>query len=199
MLNLLWPIFLIVSIIYAIATGKAEQLNSGIFDEVKDAVDLSITFLGTMCLWNGIMKIVQETSLMNKLVKFIEPFMRFLFPKLKGNKRAYQEISLNMVANIMGLGNAATPLGIKAMTTMQKDNPKKDTLTDSMIMFILINTASLQLIPTNVIAIRMSLGSENSAGIIVPVWIATVAAAFAGIMATKFAIHKWGEGKDRKW
>lgn len=199
MLNLLWPIFLIVSIIYAIATGKAEQLNSGIFDAVKDAVDLSITFLGTMCLWNGIMKIVQETSLMNKLVKFIEPFMRFLFPKLKGNKRAYQEISLNMVANITGLGNAATPLGIKAMTTMQKDNPQKDTLTDSMIMFILINTASLQLIPTNVIAIRMSLGSENSAGIIVPVWIATVAAAFAGIMVTKFAIHKWGEGKDRKW
>lgn len=198
MLNLLWPIFLIVSIIYAIGTGNAEQLNSGIFDSVKEAVDLSITFLGTMCLWNGVMKIVQETTLMDKLVKFIQPLMCFLFPKLKENKKAYQEISLNMVANIMGLGNAATPLGIKAMITMQKDNPQKDTLTDSMIMFILVNTASLQLIPTNVIAIRMSLGSENPADIIVPVWIATVAAAFAGIMVTKFAIYKWGEGRKRK-
>ena len=185
MLNLLWPSFLIVSIIYAIATGKAEQLNSGIFDAVKDAVDLSITFLGTMCLWNGIMKIVQETSLMNKLVKFIEPFMRFLFPKLKGNKRAHQEISLNMVANIMGLGNAATPLGIKAMTTMQKDNPKKDTLTDSMIMFILINTASLQLIPTNVITIRSSLNSENPAEIVVGVWFCSIVTFIAIVLLAK--------------
>jgi len=193
MLNILWPLFLAISIVYGIFSGKAESLNEGIFDSVKNAVELSITFLGTMCLWNGIMKIAQETTLMNKLVKFIKPLMNFLFPKIKGNQKAFQEISLNMVANIMGLGNAATPLGIKAMTTMQKENQKKDTLTDSMIMFIIINTASLQLIPTNVIAIRMSLGSNNPTEIMIPVWIATILAALAGIFATKLFIYKWGE------
>lgn len=193
LLNLLWPIFLLVSIVYAIGTGNAEELNTGMFDAVKDAVELSITFLGTMCLWNGIMKIAQETTLLHKLVKWIAPLMHFLFPKLKGESKIQEEISLNMVANILGLGNAATPLGIKAMKSMQEENPNPDTLTDSMAMFIVVNTASLQLIPTNVITIRMSLGSQNPAGIILAVWVATVAAAFAGIMATKIAIHFWGE------
>lgn len=193
LLNFLWPVFLLVSIIYAITSGSAEQLNTGMFDAVKDAVELSITFLGTMCLWNGIMKIAQETSILHKFVKWIAPLMYFLFPKLKGNPKIQEEISLNMVANILGLGNAATPLGIKAMKSMQKENPNPDTLTDSMAMFIVVNTASLQLIPTNVIAIRISLGSQNPAGIILAVWGATIAAAFAGIMATKIAIHFWGE------
>ena len=193
MLNFLWPIFLLLSIVYAIGSGNAEELNTGMFDAVKDAVELSITFLGTMCLWNGIMKIAQETTILHKLVKWIAPLMHFLFPKLKGNPKIQEEISLNMVANILGLGNAATPLGIKAMKSMQKENPNPDTLTDSMAMFIVINTASLQLIPTNVIAIRISLGSQNPAGIILAVWGATIAAAFAGIMATKIAIHYWGE------
>jgi len=194
LLNFLWPIFLVVSIIYAIGSGNAEELNTGMFDAVKDAVELSITFLGTMCLWNGIMKIAQETTLLQKLVKWIAPFMNFLFPKLKGKAKIQEEISLNMVANILGLGNAATPLGIKAMQSMQKENPHPDTLTDSMAMFIVVNTASLQLIPTNVIAIRLSLGSQNPAGIILAVWVATVAAAFAGIMATKLAIR---HGRER--
>ena len=139
------------------------------------------------------MKIAQETSILHKFVKWIAPLMYFLFPKLKGNPKIQEEISLNMVANILGLGNAATPLGIKAMKSMQKENPNPDTLTDSMAMFIVVNTASLQLIPTNVIAIRISLGSQNPAGIILAVWGATIAAAFAGIMATKIAIHFWGE------
>lgn len=195
LLNFLWPIFLLLSIVYAIGSGNAEELNTGMFDAVKDAVELSITFLGTMCLWNGIMKIAQETTILHKLVKWIAPLMHFLFPKLKGNPKIQEEISLNMVANILGLGNAATPLGIKAMKSMQKENPNPDTLTDSMAMFIVINTASLQLIPTNVIAIRISLGSQNPAGIILAVWGATIAAAFAGIMATKIAIHYWGEGR----
>ena len=96
-----------------------------------------------------------------------------------------------MVANILGLGNAATPLGLKAMKTMQKENPKKDTLTNSMAMFIIINTASIQIIPTTVIAIRSSLGSTNPTSIIIPVWIATICAAFAGIIAAKILMKKY--------
>ena len=190
MLNILWPIFIILSFIYALISGKVNEVNNGIFTSLSDAVQLSITFLGTICLWNGIMEIAKKTSLINKMTNFLKPFINFLFPELKENKIAKQEISMNMIANILGLGNAATPLGIKAMKTMQKDNKAKDTLTNSMMMFIVINTASMQLIPTNVIAIRTSLNSGNPTSIILPVWIATVIAAVVGITFTKIIIKK---------
>ena len=190
MLNILWPIFIILSVIYGLISGKLEQINSGIFESLSDAVELSITFLGTICLWNGIMEICKKTTLIDKLTKILKPFINFLFPELKKNETAKQEISMNMIANILGLGNAATPLGLKAMKTMQKENKKKDTLTNSMMMFIVINTASIQLIPTNVIAIRTSLNSENPTSIIVPVWIATIVAAVIGIFFTKILIKK---------
>lgn len=190
MLNIIWPVFIILSFVYALATGKVNEVNNGIFESAKSAVELSITFLGTICLWNGIMEIVKKTTLMNKLTKLLYPAMKFLFPDLKNNEQARAEISMNIIANVLGLGNAATPLGLKAMKTMQKDNKKKDTLSNAMAMFIVLNTASLQLIPTNVIAIRTSLGSQNATQIIFPVWGATVVAAIVGIIATKIIINK---------
>ena len=190
MLNILWPVFIILSFIYALIFGKINEVNNGIFESLSNAVELSITFLGTMCMWTGIMEIVKKTSLIDKLSRVLKPLINFLFPELKGNEVAKQEISMNMVANILGLGNAATPLGIKAMNTMQKENYKKDTLSNSMMMFIVINTASIQLIPTNVIAIRSSLNSHNPTEIILPVWIATIIAAIVGIFFTKILIKK---------
>lgn len=190
MLNILWPIFIILSFIYAIIFGKINEVNNGIFTSLTDAVELSITFLGTMCLWTGIMEIAKQTSLIDKMTNLLRPFINFLFPDLRDKETAKQEVSMNMIANILGLGNAATPLGIKAMKTMQKENTKKDTLTNSMMMFIVINTASIQLIPTNVIAIRTSLNSQNATGIILPVWIATIFAAMIGVTFTKFLIKK---------
>ena len=190
MLNILWPIFIILSVIYSIISGNIEKVNTGIFNSLSEAVELSITFLGTICLWSGIMEIAKRTSLINKLNKLLKPVINFLFPVLKNNEIAKQEISMNMIANILGLGNAATPLGIKAMKTMQKDNKKKDTLSNAMMMFIVINTASIQLIPTNVIAIRTSLNSQNPTSIIIPVWIATIIAGIVGIFLTKILIKK---------
>ena len=190
MLNILWPIFIILSVIYGLIYGKADEINNGMFESLSDAIELSITFLGTISLWNGIMEICKKTSLMDKLTGFLKPFINFLFPELEKNETAKQEISMNMIANILGLGNAATPLGLKVMKNMQKENPKKDTLSNSMMMFIVINTASIQLIPTNVIAIRTSLNSENPTSIIAPVWIATIIAAVIGIFFTKILIKK---------
>lgn len=190
MLNILWPAFIIISFIYALFTGKVNEVNNGIFASVSDAVQLSITFLGTICLWNGIMEIVKRTTLMEKLTKLLNPIIKLLFPELKNNPKAKSEISMNIIANILGLGNAATPLGLKAMKTMKKENSKKDTLSNSMAMFIVLNTASLQLIPTNVIAIRTSLESGNPTQIILPVWGATIVAAIVGIIATKIVIKK---------
>lgn len=190
MLNIIWPIFIIISFAYGILTGHVEEVNNSIFDSTKSAVELSINLLGTICLWNGIMEIATKTSLIDKLTNFLKPLMRFLFPEIQEGDNVHQEISMNMIANILGLGNAATPLGLKAMKSLQKSNRKKDTLSNSMAMFIVLNTASLQLIPTTVVAIRSSLGSTNPTGIIFPVWGATICAAIAGIMATKILMKK---------
>lgn len=190
MLNIIWPIFIIISFVYAIFSGNIDSINNGIFDSCKSAVELSISFLGTMCLWSGIMEIAQRTSLISKLTHALSPIIRFLFPELKREEKAKEEISMNMIANILGLGNAATPLGLKAMKTLQEKNPQKDTVSNSMAMFIILNTASLQLIPTTTIAIRNSLGSSEPTKIIIPVWIATVCAAVAGVIACKILTKK---------
>ncbi len=123
------------------------------------------------------MQIANKTSIIDKLTKLLKPIIKILFPEMKENKHIQKEISMNMIANILGLGNAATPLGLKAMKSMQKENSKKDTLSDSMLLFIVLNTASIQIIPTTVIAIRNSLGSANPTKIVFPVWIATICAA----------------------
>lgn len=185
MLNILWPAFILISFVYAILKGNVDAVNQSIFESAANAVELSITFFGTICLWNGIMKIAQETSFVTKLTKRLKPIIHWLFPECKHNEKAKEEISMNIVANILGLGNAATPLGLKAMKTLQKENPQKDTISHSMAMFIVINTASLQLVPTTVIAIRASLHSANPTQIIFPVWGATISAALAAIIATK--------------
>lgn len=195
LLNIVWPVFIILSFSYAIFSGNLENLNSSIFDSTADAVNLCINLLGTICLWNGIMQIASNTSILHRLTKILRPIIRFLFPEIQGNSIIYQEIAMNMVANILGLGNAATPLGLKAMKSMQKENPKKDTLTNAMATFIIINTASIQIIPTTVIAIRSSLESRNPTSIVFPVWIATICAAVAGITATKLFIKFDKKGK----
>lgn len=187
-LNILWPIFIIVSFVYAILTGNVQNVNNSIFESTSNAVQLAITLLGTICLWSGIMKIAQRTTFVSKLTNILKPIINFLFPEMKKNEQAKQEISMNIIANLLGLGNAATPLGLKAMKTMQKENEKRDTVSNSMAMFIVLNTASLQLIPTTVIAIRTSLNSTNPTSIILPVWGATIAAAIAGVTVTKIFI-----------
>ena len=188
MLNLVWPIFIIISFSYAIFSGNLQNLNASIFDSVESAINLSITMLGTMCLWSGIIHVAANTNIMKMMNKMLKPIIRFLFPEIKENKKAQSEISMNMVANILGLGNAATPLGLKAMETLQEENKNKQELSNSMIMLIVINTASIQIIPTTIIAIRSSLGAENPTSIIVPVWIATICAAIVGVTVTKLLI-----------
>lgn len=193
MLNLIWPIFIIISFTFAIFSGNIEQLNTSIFQSTKDAIQLSIDLLGTICLWNGVMQIASETSMIENLTKFFEPIINFLFPELKTNKKIKKEISMNVVANVLGLGNAATPLGLKAMQSMQDENFKKDTVTDSMMTFIVLNTASIQLIPTTVISIRTSMGSSNPTAVVLPVWIATISAAVAGMIMVRIIIKRTRE------
>ena len=195
MLNKLWPIFIIISISYAIYTGNVDNVNNSIFDSCKETVELTITFLGTMTLWSGIMEIIKNTTLINKLNKLLKPVMKILFPNIRKEDKEYKEISMNIISNILGLGNASTPLGIEAMKSMQSKNSKKEELTDEMMMFIVLNTASIQIIPTTILAIRSSLGSKSPNQIIIPVWIVTIIAAFAGILMTKILLKFGKRGK----
>ena len=190
MLNKIWPFFIIISFVYSIYTGNISNVNNAIFSSAEQTVSLCITMFGTLCLWNGIMKIAIKTSIIEKLTKFLKPLISFIFPEIKNDKKITKEISMNMVANILGLGNASTPLGLKAMDSMQKVNKNKSELSNSMAMFILINTASLQIIPTTVISIRNSLSSENPTKIIFAVWIATITAFSTAIIAGKLLIKK---------
>ena len=190
MLNKIWPVFIIISFVYAIIFGNIEKLNNGIFESTKSAVELCLTFLGTITLWNGIMQIAYKSRLVNNLVKILNHFLNKLFQEIKNNQKIKKEISMNIIANIFGLGNAATPLGIKAMTSMQDVNTEKNTLSNSMMMFIVLNTASLQLIPTTVIAIRTSLKSENPTSIVFPIWCATICSIIVAVLSTKIIIKK---------
>ena len=188
MLNILWPFFIIISIFYAILSGNIENINNCIFESAENAVKLTLTLLGATCLWSGIMEIASKTDIIKYLSAILQPIIKKIFYNLDSNKKSYNNIIMNIIANILGLGNAATPLGLKAMGELQKENANKDELSDNMMMLSVLNTASLQVIPTTVIAVRKSLGSNNPTQIIFPVWIATVCAAVVGILVAKIII-----------
>lgn len=191
MLNIIWPLFLIISFIYAIFNGRVVDVNNSIFESTKTAVDLSISLLGTICLWNGIMQIASKTSIIKYLSKLLKPIMKKIFPDIEEEDEVHNQITMNIIANIMGLGNAATPLGLKAMKMLQEKNKEKDKLSNSMAMLIVLNTASIQIIPTTVISIRNSLGSQNPTAMIIPVWIATIFAACSSILTAKILMKKF--------
>ena len=188
MLNYIWPIFIISSYFYAILTGNVEKVNNAVFEYTEIAVNLTITLLGMMCLWNGLMEIANNTKFINTTNRLLNPMVNFLFPNIKDNKKIHEEISLNIIANMLGLGNAATPLGLKAMSSMQEQNENKERLTDEMALFIILNTASIQIIPTTVIGIRMAMGSAQPTKIIFAVWFSTICAAIVGIIVAKLCI-----------
>ncbi len=188
MLNILWPIFIIISIIYAIFSGNLENLNKSIFESTESAVNLTLTLLGMTCLWSGIMEVASKTDIIKYLSKVLQTIVKKIFCNIKIQSKSYDNVIMNIVANILGLGNAATPLGLKAMNELQKENDNKEKLSDNMMMLIVLNTASLQIIPTTVIAIRSSLGSENPTKIIFPVWISTFCAVIVGVIFCKILI-----------
>lgn len=190
MLNKIWPFFIIISIFFAVCSGNIENVNKSIFNSIEDTVKLTLTLLGNICFWNGIMNIVSNSSLISKIQSFLNPILSKIFPKIKKTDEEHKQISMNIIANILGLGNAATPLGLQAMKTLQKKNKRKEKLSNEMMMLIVLNTASFQIIPTTVIAIRTSLNSSNPTKIIFPVWIVTIVTAISTVVITKIFINR---------
>lgn len=185
MINYIWAFLVAVSVITGILTGNIDSVTSAAFEGANSAVTTVLSFAGAVVMWCGMLKIAEKSGLTRAFTAVIRPITGILFPKLDKNSPAISAISMNMIANILGLANAATPLGLKAMTELEKLNSKKGTASDEMCMFVVLNTASIQIIPSTLIAIRASLGSQNPAEIIVPVWITSIITAFCACAVTR--------------
>ncbi len=150
-----------------------------------DAVNLLVSILGIMCFWQGMMEIANRSGITNLLSRLFSPLLRLLFRGLPKDSPAMHYISLNISANLLGLGNAATPFGLAAMKELQKLNTCKDTASDYMLIFVVMNTASLQLLPTTLAAYRKTYGSKSPLDILPCVWVASIAALVAGVTIAK--------------
>lgn len=176
MLNYLWSFIVIISIICSVLLGNTSNLSNTIIESGASSIELILTMAGIICLWSGIMKIAVESGLTDYVGKLFSPLLKPLFPSLDKNSDAFQSITMNISANLLGLGNAATPFGLKAMEQLHTLNNKSDTASNEMIIFVVMNTASLQLLPTTLATLRQSYGSSAPFDIIVPVWISSVCA-----------------------
>ena len=185
MLNFIWCFMMVIGIGYGIVCGRAMEVTNALINGGKEAVTLAITMAGVVSVWTGIMKIGEKAGILENITYFMNPFLNFLFPDLKNKKIAKKYIASNIAANFLGLGWAATPAGLMAMKELQKINTKKDTASDAMCMFMIINTSSVQLITVNVLAYRMQYGSNNPAEIIMAGILATIISTAVGIVFAK--------------
>ncbi|MDE7390449.1 MAG: spore maturation protein A [Lachnospiraceae bacterium] len=194
MLSYIWCFMIITSIICAIATGNIENLSTAALSSAGEAVELVITMCGTVCLWSGFMAIADSSGVSEKISKIMSPFLSMLFPKLDKKGEAFKAISSNVTANLLGLGNAATPLGIKAMNELQKLNTKdKHTATRDMTIFVLLNTSSIQLIPTMILSILTANGATNPTDTVPKVWAASICG-LAAALGTAFICERGDKG-----
>ncbi len=168
MINKLWCLLILIGSFFLIINGRMDELNSQILNSGKITFDLIIQIFPLMSLWLGVMRIAKDSGLLSKLSKLIEPILVKLFPDIPAGHEAFEYISSNIIANIFGLGNAATPFGIKAMESMQSLNKKKDTASDSMITFLIINACGITLVPTTIISLRMLYKSSDPSIIVLP-------------------------------
>ena len=185
MLNTIWGLAMLFSLVCALITGRMQELSDAVFSGAQQAVEISISMLGMMCLWTGLMKIADAGGITALLSKLLSPVMRRLFPEYSSDSPAIKAICMNVTANFLGLGNAATPLGIKAMKEMQKLNPQKEQANNSMVMFVVLNTASIQLIPTTIAVLRKNSGSLNPFDILPAIWVTSLCALLVGVIMAK--------------
>ncbi|MFJ7637061.1 nucleoside recognition domain-containing protein [Peribacillus sp. NPDC097264] len=190
MVNYIWVGMTVIGIVFAMINGTMNQVNEALFVSAKEAVTLSIGLMSILVFWLGLMKIAEESGLLEKLSVLFKPLMKWLFPEVPPNHPAMGYILSNMMANTFGLGNAATPLGIKAMEQLKKLNGNKATVSRSMVTFLAVNTSSVTLIPTTVIAIRMNYDAVSPTDIVFPTIVATAISAVGGIAIDRYFYYR---------
>ena len=196
-MNYIFPVLVIFSFFAAIVNGEMSALSMSIVDGGQKAVELIIRLVSMLCLWGGVMEIAEQSGITRMFSNLMMPVMRLVFPKLKKEKYALEAISMNVTANILGLGNAATPLGLEAMRRLQQINPHTDTASDEMVVFVVMNTAAMHIIPTTVATLRGQYGSQNPMEIM-PASILTSACALAvALIAAKAGNRLYGKQKKK--
>ncbi|MBQ7969104.1 MAG: hypothetical protein IJ292_04710 [Clostridia bacterium] len=176
---------IVLSFIFAIITGNVSALSDAIYKGADSAINLSLSLMGMMCLWNGLMQVAQSSGAIDKATRFMSPVLRFLFPDAYKKNNGMGEIAASMSANIFGIGNGATPLAIKAMEKLQENNSGGERASNDMIMFTVLGTASLDIFPTTLVALRRAAGSANPFEIIIPVWICSFVTAVLAVLLVK--------------
>lgn len=189
MVNIIWACMAIIGIVYAMFNGTMGEVNKAIFTEAKEAVTLSIGLISILVFWLGIMRIAEKASILSVMSRIMRPVVVKLFPDIPKDHPAMGYILSNITANIFGLGNAATPMGIKAMEQM-KTLSKSDTASRSMITFLALNTSGLTIVPTTVIAIRMQYGSNAPTEIVITTIIATIASTMSAIIIDRLFYYQ---------
>lgn len=191
LLNYIWAFMIIFSILCAAATGRMAELSAAVISGAGSAVTLVLGMAGMMCAWTGLMKVAESGGITRILARIFSPVVRRLFPACEKGGAAVRAMCMNITANLLGLGNAATPLGIAAMKELKKSNPT-DTADNSMAMFVVINAASIQLIPTFTATLRAQYGSAAPFDILPAVWVTSAAALAAGVTAAKLLEGRHG-------
>lgn len=184
-MSIIWFLLLASGLLVAIVRDDLDGFTNGALSGAAGAVTLSIGLIGTLSLWLGLLRVAEEAGLTAKVAQAMKPLMRRLFPEIPPEHPAMTAMVLNVAANALGLGNAATPLGLKAMEELQTLNPRRDTATDAMVLFLVINTSSVQLIPATVVAMRAAGGSTDPTAIVGPTFVATVISTVVGVVAAK--------------
>jgi len=181
-MNIIWFLLITTSVIFSIVNNKLEDFTKSIFDATKQAVEVSLFLLGIIALWLGITKIIEDSGLIYHISKFFRPLISKLFKKIPKEHPSITSITLNLLANFFGLGNAATPLGIKAMKDLQTLNEDKESVSFEMMLFLVINTASIQFIPFTVVGLLSQYGSQSPNSIVLPTLIATITSAVIAVI-----------------
>ncbi len=192
-MNFIWGGMIVVSIITAFFTGRVDETLNAVFEGASSAVSTLFSFAGVMCFWTGIMKVAEKSGVSDFICKIISPLVNFLF---KGcSEKAKRFISMNMTANFLGMGNAATPMGMLAAEELDKENTNPTTASYDLSMLVVLNTTSFQLVPATIISLRAAAGSLDPVSVIVPVWIVSAFAVMVAVMSVKLMFrHKKEEG-----
>ncbi len=191
MINIVWLILISIGIIYGICTNNTSTINSTIIDSTKISLDMLFKIFPVIALWMGLMKIAETSKLLEKLSNKISPFLIKIFPDIPESHESFSLIASNIIANLFGLGSAATPFGLKAMESLQKLNKKKDTASRSMITFLVLNTSGLTIIPTTIISLRMMYKSINPTHIVVACIISTICATIGGLIIDRIMWRRY--------
>lgn len=182
-MNIIWGFMVIISVAAAAATGHLEETANAVFEGASTAVSTLIGLAGAMCFWTGILKITERCGISGAVRRLISPLVKRLFPGSGEAAREY--ISMNMTANLLGMGNAATPAGMLAAERLDEENGGSEYPSDNMCMLVVLNTMSIQLLPSTVLALRAAAGAAEPASVVVPIWAASVTAAAAGVISVK--------------